>query len=196
MEISFSGKEARSARNRVISFSVSLVVLLVQSVVLGSRSGLARTMSDGNRWRIDGIMVYLNRLCFVCKSSSCKKQSILWCLRSIFSLMYCWAKVCDPIGWPRNLTPCVISACSGSSGERKASACWRFRCCSGSRLCRGETPVVAVRIVVLRLLRIIPSGFPSSSKRWRNQRRSQCGRHTDVSSIMDAVWLMPPMSSS
>ena len=45
------------------------------------------------------------------------------------------------------------------------------------------------------LLRTIPIGCPSCSNLAKNQGRSQCGKQMDVSSIIDAVWASPPISS-
>ena len=77
MLISVSGSEVSSDRKRVTIFSVSNVVGLDQSVVLGFVVACARLTSDGSRCNRDDTMVNLKRLCLVWRSGSCKKQSSL-----------------------------------------------------------------------------------------------------------------------
>ena len=100
----------------------------------------------------------------------------------------------EPIGCPRKRTPSVISAECGSVGDRNVSALsspsrFRMESC-------GLVPVVEVRIFVFLWFMMIPNGLPSLLKRLRNQWRSVWGRHTEVSSIMDAVCALPPIPSS
>ena len=110
------------ARNVAISRSILMVVWLVQRVDRGRPAGLASVMSVGSRCKMEETRENRNKVCFVWRSCIWWRFSSLSWSFAILALMYCWAKVADPMGCPRNRTPVVISAFVGDDGERKARA--------------------------------------------------------------------------
>lgn len=79
----------------------------------------------------------------------------------------------EPMGVPRTREPCVSSLSSGLVGLRKERVFCRCVASGGGRCGRMEWPEKVVSSLVFRRLRRMPSGAPSSSKRWRNH--SRCG---------------------
>ena len=167
---------------------MAAVVGLVHRLVLWLEFGFACTMSAGRRCSRAGIAEYLNNMLWVWRSSRCRRVLVLFLIVSILSLMKWVVKVWAPMGWPRNRAPVFISAFSGLSGESRVRAAWRpsFFCCG--RSLSGEQPLVAVRIFVFVRLMSMPIGLPSWEKRLINHSRSSWSRHTEVSSMMEAVF--------
>ena len=141
--------EVRRARKRAVSLSVRLVVSLSHIVERWSPAGLARVMSDGSKCMIDATKENLYSVCCVCKFWSWLMRSIVSTILSNRSLMYCLANSWEPMGCPRKRTPVVISARSGSSGQRKDSASCTFCCALQGNVSQAVVPVIVVNIFVL-----------------------------------------------